>query len=125
MTLSGITDGTSNTAIWSEWLRGKNTNTGKQAIWTATQAFSNPGFPADGEPAVDPAGRRPDLSAELDHAGDLGPEGGRPGRSTTAASAAAYSHLLAPNKPACFFSNYNTAQYGPFPGNDDITMIGA
>jgi len=36
-----------------------------------------------------------------------------------------YSHLLAPNKTACFFTNYNYAKYGPFPGNDDITMIGA
>lgn len=36
-----------------------------------------------------------------------------------------YSHLLAPNKVACFFAQYYTAKYGPFPGNDDITMIGA
>jgi prepilin-type processing-associated H-X9-DG protein len=36
-----------------------------------------------------------------------------------------YSHLLAPNKPACFFSGSNVARYGPFPGNDDVTMFNA
>jgi prepilin-type processing-associated H-X9-DG protein len=35
--------------------------------------------------------------------------------------------LLAPNKPACFFSNTSVANpsFGPFPGNDDITMMNA
>ena len=36
-----------------------------------------------------------------------------------------YSHLLAPNKPACFFSNATGDSLGQLPGNDDITMIGA
>ena len=125
VTLSSITDGTSNTAMWSEWLRGKNTNTGKQAIWTGTQGFSNPGFPlAMGSLALTlqtvAQTCQPNLntSATWDQKGAAwapdycGVGGG-------------YSHLLAPNKPACFFSNYNSAQFGPFPGNDDITMIGA
>jgi prepilin-type processing-associated H-X9-DG protein len=37
-----------------------------------------------------------------------------------------YSHLMAPNKPTCFFSNKLFATNGEaFYGHDDITMIGA
>ncbi len=32
VTLAAITDGTSNTAMWSEWIKGKNTMLGKQAV---------------------------------------------------------------------------------------------
>src|SRR5262249_6619074 len=39
VTLAMITDGTSNTAIWSEWIKGKNTKTGKQAIWSASRGY--------------------------------------------------------------------------------------
>ena len=41
MTLAMITDGTSNTAIWSEWLKGKNTKSGRQAVCTATMGYVN------------------------------------------------------------------------------------
>ena len=33
---AAITDGLSNTAINSEWLKGKNTLQGRQAVWTST-----------------------------------------------------------------------------------------
>jgi Protein of unknown function (DUF1559) len=37
-----------------------------------------------------------------------------------------YSHLLAPNQPACFYPQYSFAKYNePAPGNDDVTMINA
>src|SRR3954453_621292 len=41
VTLASVTDGTSNTAMWSEWIKGKNTNIGRQAVWTASIGFSN------------------------------------------------------------------------------------
>ena len=123
VSLASVTDGTSNTAIWSEWIKGKNTKFGKQAVWTSSQVF--PTFPvALGslqltlQSVVAACSPNVNTAATWDQKGAAwapdwcGVGGG-------------YSHLLAPNKPACFFSNYSTAKYGPFPGNDDITFIGA
>jgi hypothetical protein len=43
-TLASILDGTSNTAAHSEWLKGRNVGTGRQAVWTGLKAYSrNPG----------------------------------------------------------------------------------
>jgi prepilin-type N-terminal cleavage/methylation domain-containing protein/prepilin-type processing-associated H-X9-DG protein len=121
--LSAITDGTSNTAMWSEWIKGKNTKVGKQAVWTGTQNFNpwptNQGsiqatlmaVTAACNPVVTTAATWDQKGAcwAVDFCGVGG----------------GYSHLLAPNKAACFFKQYNFAKYSPFPGNDDITMIGA
>src|SRR3954471_23796431 len=41
VTLASVTDGTSNTALWSEWIKGKNTKFGRQAVWTSTISFSS------------------------------------------------------------------------------------
>ncbi len=57
MKLSMITDGTTNTAMWSEWVRGKNTNVGKQAVWTGTQNFSP--FPSNRGASRRPSRRSP------------------------------------------------------------------
>jgi prepilin-type N-terminal cleavage/methylation domain-containing protein/prepilin-type processing-associated H-X9-DG protein len=129
VTLASITDGTSNTAIWSEWLKGKNTKSGRQAVWTGTKSFtlSAPFWPASlgsvGATLQSVASTcTPNLStvASWDQKGAAwGPDWCGVG--------GAYSHLLPPNKPACFFPNTNAANpaFGPFPGNDDITMMGA
>ena len=99
---------------------------GRQAVWTATQGFTECPILAD-HPG--------DLQATLQTVAATC----KPNVNTAATwdqkgaawapdwcgVGGGYSHLLAPNKPACFFSNYNTAKFGPFPGNDDITMIGA
>jgi prepilin-type N-terminal cleavage/methylation domain-containing protein/prepilin-type processing-associated H-X9-DG protein len=128
VTMAMIVDGTSNTAMWSEWIKGKNAAAqgGKQAVWTGSKAYSNtaPWPPNMGSMQATlqnvAAACQPDVlsAATWDQKGmawapDYCGVGG------------GYSHLLAPNKPACFFQNYNYARYGPFPGNDDITMIGA
>jgi len=124
VTFATVTDGTSNTAIWSEWIKGKNSLVGKQAVYTATQGYSatfpsNQGsWQATLQNVATACNPNVNTAATWDQKGaawapDWCGIGG------------AYSHLLAPNKPACFFSNYNTSKYGPFPGNDDITMIGA
>jgi prepilin-type N-terminal cleavage/methylation domain-containing protein/prepilin-type processing-associated H-X9-DG protein len=124
VTLATITDGTSNTAIWSEWLKGKNTKNGKQAVYTASQGFSTTWPPVSTSLAAtmqivaqscQPA---PGTAAFWDQKGAAwGPDWCGVG--------GGYSHLLAPNKTACFFSNATASSFGPFPGNDDITMIGA
>ncbi len=119
---ASVVDGTSNTAMWSEWIKGKNTKFGKQAVWTSSRSFPFPTALASTQLTLQSvaAACNPPVStaATWDQKGAAwapdwcGVGGG-------------YSHLLAPNKLSCFFSNYSTAKYGPFPGNDDITMIGA
>ena len=43
-----------------------------------------------------------------------------------AGAGGSYSHLIAPNKPTCYFSNKNFQTAGEtFIGHDDITMINA
>jgi prepilin-type N-terminal cleavage/methylation domain-containing protein/prepilin-type processing-associated H-X9-DG protein len=121
--LAAVTDGTSNTAMWSEWLKGKNTKSGKQAVYTATQGWGSFTTSLGNYSTIlmsvaqscQPA---PGTAATWDQKGAAwapdwcGVGGG-------------YSHLLAPNKTACFFAGSSTATFGPFPGNDDVTMIGA
>ena len=45
VSLATVTDGTSNTAMHSEFIKGRGTNpaSGRQAIYTSTQSFSNSG----------------------------------------------------------------------------------
>ncbi len=40
VTLAMITDGTSNTAAHSEWIKGKNTLYGRQAIYVSTLSYN-------------------------------------------------------------------------------------
>ena len=125
ITLASVTDGTSNTAMWSEWLKGKNTKIGIQAVYTGQTAFANPGFPANAGSvqatlaavALSCPGP-PTSTVSWDQKGAMW-------ANDMCGSGGGYSHLLAPNKPACFFSNFTGTQYGATPGNDDITMIGA
>jgi prepilin-type N-terminal cleavage/methylation domain-containing protein/prepilin-type processing-associated H-X9-DG protein len=129
VTLAMITDGTTNTALWSEWLKGLNTKRGRQAVWTATKGYVNSA-----------SGMQPPMLASLQLTLQNVASTCQPNMNTTAATwdqkgaawgpdwcgvGGGYSHLLAPNKPACFFSNATGNSFGPFPGNDDITMIGA
>jgi len=128
-----ITDGSSNTASYSEWLKGKNVLTGRQAVWTGKRRYSrDPGQgywpgPSPGistlqqilqEVATNCA---PDVNvtATWDQKGMAWVD-------NLAGVGGGYSHLLAPNKPACFYPQYNYPKYNePAPGNDDVTMINA
>jgi prepilin-type N-terminal cleavage/methylation domain-containing protein/prepilin-type processing-associated H-X9-DG protein len=132
-TFAAITDGASNTAAHSEWLKGTNTLFGRQAFWTGTIPYSrNPGsyWPGPNGSSIVTlqqvlqqvaGGCQPNMSlpANWDQKGmawvvNLAGVGG------------GYSHLLAPNKTACFYPQYNYAKYNePAPGNDDVTMMNA
>jgi prepilin-type N-terminal cleavage/methylation domain-containing protein/prepilin-type processing-associated H-X9-DG protein len=128
VTLAMISDGTTNTAFWSEWLKGKGTKSGVQAVFTATIGYVNSA-----------GAMSPPMLATLQQTLQNVASKCAPNVSSTATwdskgcawgpdwcgVGGGYSHLLAPNKPACFFSNATGASFGPFPGNDDITMIGA
>jgi prepilin-type N-terminal cleavage/methylation domain-containing protein/prepilin-type processing-associated H-X9-DG protein len=103
VTLSTITDGTSNTAIWSEWVRGMNQNSsgGAHQLYVADQIFhdtlttplptlvnlcqtSTTTWPAGTTPPSDNKG--------YSWLNDVCGVGG------------CYSHIMNPNKKACFHS---------------------
>ncbi len=130
VTLAAITDGTSNTAMHSEFIRGKNTKTGRQAVYTSTQQFQNSTTPYSPGPVA--GGWQPTLAAVAvtcqpnlattatqDYKGATWADG-------QAGAGGSYSHLIAPNKPTCYFANKAFATAGEsFFGHDDITMINA
>jgi prepilin-type processing-associated H-X9-DG protein len=129
VTLASVTDGTSNTAMHSEWIKGKNTLYGRQAIYTSTQQFNNatgsltPAMLGSWQAtlaAIAPT-CRPNLAtkATSDYKGAAWADG-------QAGAGGSYSHLLAPNQPTCYFANKAFATAGEtFIGHDDITMINA
>ena len=128
--LAAITDGTSNTAMHSEFLRGKNTRVGRQAVYTSTLQSQNSTIPYSPYPAAGGWGPtlslvastcQPNLSttATADYKGATWADG-------QAGAGGSYSHLIAPNKPTCYFANKAFATAGEsFIGHDDITMINA
>ena len=132
--IAAITDGTSNTAAHSEWLKGRNVLMGRQAVWTNTIQYSRGNTSSYYWPG--PHGSVVTLQQVLQEvAGSCQPA---PGTAATwdqkgmawvvnlAGVGGGYSHLLAPNSVACFYVQYNYAKYNePAPGNDDVTMINA
>ncbi len=127
MTLAAITDGTSNTAMWSEWLKGSGMLRGRQAVYPSTLTYS-PTTPSPANLGSIQASLMavaascqpsPTTSALWDNKGASWAVG-MPG------VGGGYSHLLAPNKYACFFSNGGVGAYSTmFPGLVNATMIGA
>ena len=127
MTLAAITDGTSNTAMWSEWLKGSGMLQGRQAVYPSTLTYS-PTTPSpanlgsiQASPMAVAASCQPSpsTSALWDNKGASWAVG-MPG------VGGGYSHLLARNKYACFFSNGGVGAYSTmFPGLVNATMIGA
>ncbi len=126
--LAMITDGTSNTAIHSEWIRGKNQKTGRQAIYKSTLSFS-PCSPCSPALAGSLQLTLQNVAATCQPA--AGAQAVQDWKGSTWANeevgiGGGYSHLLAPNKPTCFFSNKLFATAGEaFYGHDDITMVNA
>jgi prepilin-type N-terminal cleavage/methylation domain-containing protein/prepilin-type processing-associated H-X9-DG protein len=126
ITLVLITDGTSNTAMWSEWIKGNNTLFGHQAVYLNSKGFSStapwPTNLATAEATLQAVGAT--CNPNLNDKATWGQKGGL-WASDVCGFGGGYSHLLAPNKTSCFFSNESTTRFGAGPGNDDITMIGA
>ena len=126
--LASITDGTSNTAMHSEWLRGKGTKIGRQAVFASTQTFNpcspcNPILLGTWQMTLQTVAStcQPNLGtqAKQDYKGATWADG-------QAGEGGGYTHLLAPNKPTCYFGNKLFATNGErFWGHDDITMINA
>jgi prepilin-type processing-associated H-X9-DG protein len=122
VTLASITDGTSNTALWSEYIRGKGSTStispGLNAVFKSSLSFStSPPSPAlsgtwqQTLQTISAACTRT-LPVVYDLKGynwmDGWCGGGGP-----------YSHIVAPNRPACVFSNDGTTPL------EDRSMVGA
>jgi prepilin-type N-terminal cleavage/methylation domain-containing protein/prepilin-type processing-associated H-X9-DG protein len=129
VTWAAVTDGTSNTAIHSEFIRGKGATSGRQAVYKSTQQFQNSTIPYSPGPtggslqaslqAVAATCPAPGSTVVADYKGATWADG-------QAGAGGSYSHLLAPNKPTCYFANKAFATAGEsFIGHDDITMINA
>ena len=127
--LAAVLDGTSNTAMHSEFLRGKNAQSGRQAVYASSLQFLNTTPPYSPGPVAGGWGATlgaiastcPSLPITFiaDYKGATWADG-------QAGAGGSYSHLIAPNKPTCYFQNKAFATAGEsFIGHDDITMINA
>ena len=123
VTLAAVIDGTSNTAMFSEWVKGKGTaQNGTNMVYVATTTFST----------TAPQSRVPGNAG--DHAVVLLPRparrGPRPAFTQKGAfwayegcgSGGGYTHMMPPNGMACQFSGDST---GNTPDLPDRGMIGA
>ncbi len=104
VTLASITDGTSNTAIWSEWVRGtyRKGTFGAHQTFVVTQA-SKSAYPlttlsASCQASTSFYTAKGGVSPAWDQKGD-------DWMHNNCAQGGCYSHIMTPNKNACFFSD--------------------
>jgi prepilin-type N-terminal cleavage/methylation domain-containing protein/prepilin-type processing-associated H-X9-DG protein len=109
VTLAAVTDGTSNTAIWSEWIKGKGTNPlsgdGLHMIYSAPVSYSTA---SPWTPAL--TGTLQSTLQSLDASCQASTTRIYDGKGNSAlyhqcGRGGCYSHLQPPNKKACQFSN--------------------
>jgi prepilin-type N-terminal cleavage/methylation domain-containing protein/prepilin-type processing-associated H-X9-DG protein len=104
VTLASVTDGTTNTAIWSEWVRGvyRQGNNGKQQTYVVSQT-SGKAYPLATLAAACQASKNfytasgANLPAWCQKGDDW--------MHNNCAQGGCYSHIMSPNKQACFFSD--------------------
>ena len=115
VTLAMITDGTSNTAIFSEWIRGRNQNAsttqGLHRIYLSSMALPTANTAASVDMYVAPCQSSTTLATNYDHKGRKWANHGAP-------EGGGYSHIMMPNTKACFFSNQTD-------NNSIHTLVGA
>jgi len=122
VTLATIKDGTSNTALWSEWVKGNNSTTsGKGLVYNATVSYTQTTAPAlqagplanSLQPVASACEASTTLSAHTTK--------GYSWSVSYVGCGGGYSHIQPPNKKACYFSNYT----GNPSSQEYITIIGA
>jgi prepilin-type N-terminal cleavage/methylation domain-containing protein/prepilin-type processing-associated H-X9-DG protein len=128
VTLASIIDGTSNTAMFSEWMKGTSTTRdGPWMVYVAPISYAT----SPASPAI-PAGMT-NLGAVLQSIGAKCQSTKTLGMQTTKGYSWAddgcgiggcYSHIMPPNKKACTFSNLDST-YSPSYTYSIVTMIGA
>jgi prepilin-type N-terminal cleavage/methylation domain-containing protein/prepilin-type processing-associated H-X9-DG protein len=109
VTLATVTDGTSNTVIFSEWVKGKNllTGNGTYQVYRSTDASTST--------TVTLAKLAQDCTAV-----PLTPAYGQKGNEWldhNMPNGGGYSHVMTPNKKACYFSDLSASK--------TYTMVGA
>ncbi len=106
VTLASITDGTSNTVIFSEYIRGRNNpnDTGLMQIYMSSDADSSTLPLAT-------------LAADCQNSTTYGhPNKGTDWLDATCGTGGGYSHIQTPNKKACWFSNVHGSAYSTIVG---------
>jgi prepilin-type N-terminal cleavage/methylation domain-containing protein/prepilin-type processing-associated H-X9-DG protein len=109
VTLASVTDGTSNTAIFSEWVKGKNAGVTRPGLDQVYYAGSpeTPGRPVlQIQQGCNASTQIAYAQKGIDWLLDLCGKGG------------AYSHIMTPDKKACWWGTGDSA-------NTDTTVVGA
>jgi prepilin-type processing-associated H-X9-DG protein len=117
ITLASITDGTSNTAIWSEWVRGIGTlKQGLETIYSSSQSFS--ASTTSPSPAITgPLGQSIQAVSSTCQSSSsmVSKDKGYSYFEDDMGLGGSYCHLNTPNKKACFYSNdpgWGTVDHG-------------
>lgn len=127
VSLASITDGTSNTAMYSEWVKGPfSVKPGKQMVYTIAVTYTPPGTPA---PAATPTGVADTLRTLGTTCQSSTTVGAQTSKGFCWASqgcgvGGCYSHVNTPNKQSCIFSNMN-ANYPATFDYAAATLVGA
>jgi prepilin-type processing-associated H-X9-DG protein len=104
VTLGMIVDGTANTVMFSEWIRGRNGSTehGLFQVYSAAATLPTRDSYYDGEYALDTQFAAPCLASNvLDST--LGDHKGRLWMRGNCGEGGGYSHIMPPNQKACLF----------------------
>jgi prepilin-type N-terminal cleavage/methylation domain-containing protein/prepilin-type processing-associated H-X9-DG protein len=107
VTLAGVTDGTSNTALWSEWVRGtyKQTTGGLHQTYVVPQSHGTAVVPLSNLAAACQASTtfyNATVGGSTTSAWD---QKGDDWMHNNCAQGGCYSHIMTPNKRACFFND--------------------
>jgi prepilin-type N-terminal cleavage/methylation domain-containing protein/prepilin-type processing-associated H-X9-DG protein len=119
VTLAAVQDGLSNTAIFSEWIKGTGAaKAGNSAIYRASITFSNTSPPLVGSlgQSMQAVSSVCQSATKIISTGSATSKGYSYMEHTNGYGGA-YAHLNTPNKKACFYSN---EQY-----NSSFTLVGA
>ena len=101
VTLASITDGTSNTVIFSEWIRGKNQQQGN-GLWQTFSA-SIP-VPSTATPLITIVGACQSSSTVFMSGSSPWARKGEEWLDNNCPTGGCYSHIMTPDKKACFFN---------------------
>jgi prepilin-type N-terminal cleavage/methylation domain-containing protein/prepilin-type processing-associated H-X9-DG protein len=115
VTLATVTDGTSNTVIFSEWVRGKNANGTQQGL---NQIFQNTTNDSTNAAPLATLAANCQGSKQIWTVQSNGDTKGRDALGHNTGEGGGYSHIQTPNKKACVFSS-DTSYHTP------ATIIGA
>ncbi len=113
VTLAMVTDGTSNTAMWSEWIRGKNgtMTPGLSQVYTASMPFPTTNTYVSPLLYLNACKNSKTIVPNYDHKGEKW-------ANQACGEGGCYTHIMTPNLNACWFS-------GQTGTNAAHTLIGA